>query len=768
MANIKNMDNASYESILKQASQKKNVIFSFSKTYPAYLILAAFLVLSYFVWDFFNNKVAEDRNIAFEKAVGSVMTRFENKNISNQQILNSITGIYDQERDVVKQYFELYSSVPTRNYPSIISMMYVPRVTKEGKEDFIFNCERQKMIGYNIWPEADRDYYYPVYYVENYDTNLYVTGYDLASEQMTLTAIEKARDDNAFTRTPIFEIRKDQDIEIRIPHVSYDTIRYPWGEIEIQERTDYEKKTIHQPQRNGFYLMRAVFEKGSARETIDERKANFKGVVLIELDSKVMFEKALGDGQPGDTTIVFDIVEQDESNENSIFTSSNYESAKDNNPVVSSNRIFKIADKEFIIKFSTVKNFGDPLQAMLPTLALAISLALSLVFFGFVLSVSTGKARAQDLADRMTRSQRRIVDSSEDIIAVLGMDGAWKSMNPASEAILSYTPSELTGNKLESLILEEEDLARFKNIIKSGQNEYTERTDFRMKGKNDEIKWLSWSFTISNADQLIYCIGRDVTLEKKAEEEARLRSKQIELAEQFNREASEFKSFFMSKLSHQMRNSLTGILGYIQLLVNEIYDDDEERDSYLKMAEESSEEMFTFVADMLDVATETQIDITTIQLDKIMKNIDDILNKELEDGKSISITKMEGSQSATAVGDNKLLEKAFFHLFGALSKGVDKSDIQIASTENTYEGATEIQIMTNGNLLVADMIEVFKNNKDNLIEALKDDQKDVVLELAIAASTFRLMNGTMALDTFGPEEGNVVQITMPLNKPIDK
>ena len=769
MAKNQIVDSASYEAILKQAAGRKKVVFSFSKTYPAYLVLIVFLVLSYFVWDFFKNKVQEDNQVAFDKAVGSVMNRLDNKFQSNVQILNSLTGIYDQEIRVVKDKFRLFGSVPTRNYPSVISMMYVMNVKDgEAKEDFIFQAQRQDMPDYKIWPEAKRDVYYPIYFIEDYNTNMFLAGYDLATDEQNKLAIEKARDNNALSCTRVFRVREEKDVDVRLGKVIRDSMKNDWGEMEYWDRVEYENKTLHQDQKDGFYLMAPVYFKDMPRETVEERRKNFNGVVLIEIDVLEYFKQAIGEAQPSDTSIVFSVFDDAGESVNEVYKSANYDKQYDDNAILTVTQAYKFADREFQVTFSTVKNFGDPLQAMMPTLSLIISLVLSFAFFGFVLSVSTSRARAVDLADRMTRSQRRIVDSSEDIIAVMSLDGVWKSMNPASIKIFGIAPDTLIGQKINGLFLEEEENDKFNKLIASGKDEFTERSDFRMKNNSGDLKWLSWSFTISNADNLVYCIGRDVTLEKLAEEEARLRSKQIELAEQINKESSEFKSYFMNKLSHQMRNSLTGILGYTQLLINEIYDDNEERDSYLKLAEESAEELFTFVSDLTDIANETKLDISTLQLDKVFESVSIKLNKILDDGKTIKLSKMGEGEPATTVGDNELLNKTFLQVFKALSEGIDKSEIQIAATENKYEGATEIQIMTNANALVSEMIEIFKNNKNNLIEALTKDKEDILLQFAIAESNFRLMNGHMSLETFGADEGNVVQITMPLNKAIDQ
>ena len=121
-----------------------------------------------------------------------------------------------------------------------------------------------------------------------------------------------------------------------------------------------------------------------------------------------------------------------------------------------------------------------------------------------------------------------------------------------------------------------------------------------MKSKSGEIKWISWSLSVSRIEGMVYTTGRDVTLEKIAEEQEKIRNKQVMLAEQLSREASEYKSNFFAKLSLQLRNSLTGILGYLDLIAFKAYETDEEHDSYIEEATKSSREILSFVMDTSD------------------------------------------------------------------------------------------------------------------------------------------------------------------------
>lgn len=738
MANNESVGSNTYESILRQSAKKKQSVFSFSKTYPAYLVLIIFLIISYFVWDFFTKQVAEERNEVFDKATSSVIARFEQEYDKCYTVLESQRMIYDLMPQIVRDYFVLYGSVPANTYSEIISLMYVNILEREKIPEFEFYVQSTGYFYYKVHPIEDQEILYPVQFMvpeiiptpEN-NTEV-IAGYDMGTNKTIRKAIEKARDSNMVVATPIM--------------------------------------TVRDPDTAGFYMISPIFPKDSIIVTVEQRRELFDGMVFLEVDSYEFFEKALGDGVPTDTAVVFKVYEIDESNDHKlIYKSKNSEEYDEEyTPYLMDEQYFYIADRKITVRFATIPNFGGDFQSTLPTLSLVISLFLSLLLFGFVLSVTTSRARAEDLADRMTRSQRRIVDSSQDIIAVMSLDGVWKSMNPASRNLFGIEPENLIDNKIDSLFVNEKDKQEFYKIFDNYKDEYTERHVFQMKSDKDEFKWISWSFTVSKQDQLVYSIGRDVTLEKLAEQRELVRRKQIQLSNQHSLEESESKSYFMTKMSHQLRNDLTGIIGYLQLISNKVYDDEEEMISYAEMSEEASEQMLSFVSsDLLEVALGQgegykKLDETNFKdvFDKAIKKV----RSEKEEALIIETDLMGESYKANVVVEDKILLDGLTALLKALSAGTEKIHMDINAEENHNEGATEIQILTDQNELVSKMIETYNQSVNNLAEYLDKDSHDIMLNLGIAASSCRIMHGNMKVETMG-KDGNLVQITLPLTNP---
>jgi sensor domain CHASE-containing protein len=113
-------DNNTYEQIVKQTTVTKRETYHIKKTYPAFLLLVVLLLISYFIWTFSKLSIDNYNKSEFDKAITSIMTRLETQQTRNLEILHSMDGLYDVLIQVVKDYFELYASIPVESYPSIV------------------------------------------------------------------------------------------------------------------------------------------------------------------------------------------------------------------------------------------------------------------------------------------------------------------------------------------------------------------------------------------------------------------------------------------------------------------------------------------------------------------------------------------------------------------------------------------------------------------------------------------------------------------------
>lgn len=727
--------NTNLENVIKQAgTKKKSLIFDIKKTYPAYIVLIIFIIGSFFVRHFIKESVENSRRTEFDKAVTSIASRLDNHYKLHRQVVQSMHGLYNENIEVVRDYFELYGTVPAKTYSSILSLSYVPYISGADWENFHFNARSQfSNIDYQLKPSGSRSFYYPILHVVLYDKNIHRIGFDYATVDEVRTSIEKSRDNNHLGASDAFNLRQDTSV---------------------------------------FCLVMPVYIRDTDNSTVEQRRKNFQGSIVLEINTEEFFNTGLrgsnDDFFPTDSTVVFDYYEIISGKEVSIFESKNYGLLKSGyEPLLTSEVKLQVADREFIGRFRTVPEFGGVFQAYIPTISFIGSLISSFLFFAFIVSVITSKARAEDLAERMTRSQRRILEATKDIIGVIDFNGFWKSVNPAVYDVLGLEVNNFVQTPFHDVMWDEKEFHFFEDVLKKAENEKTQKIDIKFKHKNGELVWINWSLTVSKTDSLVYAIGRDVTLEKLAEKEAEIKRKQIELAEQFALEASHSKSFFMIKLSHQLRNSLTGIIGYLQLLSNKFYETEEEQMAYLQYAEQSSEEIFTFVSDIVDATLEQgESSLDSFVNTKIEPALRNSLNEFLKSGRkeNVSLNIDTSDVAPTALVSPILLEKALIFALDSLIADSDNVAVDATAQENSYEGATEIQILGPGNAEIADLIKLYRENQNNVINVVKNDKNDVISNLAKCASLIRRMNGTMTVETFGGTEGNVIMITLPMVK----
>ncbi len=724
----------SYEDVLKDASSttsNKNILFKFSKTYPAWIILIVAIVLSFGLMYYVQFTVDSENQNKFEKATSSVLTRIKDKFNLNDQVLGSINAIFSSY--VVRDVFELNASTPANTYPSIRSILRIQKVNQERYEDFIYNTRSQGYYDMVIHPQAERETYYLTEYVVPFEKNMDLSGYDFASDKIATEHIESAAKDNKKIMTPVYNVRKD---------------------------------TL------GFYLIAPQYEVGYPIETEEDRIQNFNGALIIEIEPNTFYTNALGKGISSDSTIIFDIYENLDGKKNIIYSSFNKNLLDEGyTPSINEVKEFNYHDKILSVDFKTIPNFGGEFQEYLPLISLAVGLLVSLFLFGFILSVITSRQRALELADQMTKSQRRIVESSQDIIAVLDFNGVWKTMNRASEEIFNTGADDMIGASIDDLFVDKQDSHKFYSLIESSMNDYTERFDIQMKSKGKKDKWVNWSFTVSQTDKLIYAIGRDITIEKEAAKHQEIRNKQVQLAEQFSREAGESKSFFMTQLSHQLRNSLTGILGYLELIENGFYENEEEMKSFVNMASMSSEEIFQFVSDIVDITIatdgENKLNLSTVSFKDVFDNVNykTSLTGELD---GIKLEYSDDNADAHFVGDKDVMSHTLTLMYKTLSIGNHETTIQINAADNPYEGAMEVQMLGSENGKLEKMIEIYKAQKDDIIDALEEDIDDILLNLSIIESNIRRLNGSFSVETFGGDEGNVFMVTLPMNQNLKK
>lgn len=119
----------------------------------------------------------------------------------------------------------------------------------------------------------------------------------------------------------------------------------------------------------------------------------------------------------------------------------------------------------------------------------------------------------------------RMVTLSPDMIFTAGFDGYLKKINSAFEQILGFSEKELLNEPFMNFTHPDDLAAVADSMARCKAEGRLLGIEVRSRCKDGSFKWLQFNSVVSLDEQVYYCVGRDISARKEAEEQLeRLRS----------------------------------------------------------------------------------------------------------------------------------------------------------------------------------------------------------------------------------------------------
>jgi two-component system, chemotaxis family, CheB/CheR fusion protein len=359
-----------------------------------------------------------------------------------------------------------------------------------------------------------------------------------------------------------------------------------------------------------------------------------------------------------------------------------------------------------------------------------------------------------------------IVESSEDAIVGIGLDGIVTSWNRGAERLYGYTSEEALGHEISALVVPETagELERFAHTLRrGGQVEQVQTVHVRKDGTRIDVA-LTISPIYDGEGVLIgmSSIGRDVTALIAAQRELEERQGRIHALLDQTAKAAHRREQFLAMLSHELRNPLAAVIGATTMLQQRPLA--EVADHCRSVIDRQARHMARLLDDLLDVSriTRGKFELRASELD-----LRDAIEAAVEstaplfESRAIALEVELPPRPIAMTGDAARLQQVIANLLSnAANYSPPHSRVQLRLTTTSSQAI--VHVADRGFGISADMIGRIFELFVQADQRLDRPHGGLGVGLSLARSIVELHGGTIEARSEGPNRGSDLVVTLPL------
>lgn len=613
----------------------------------------------------------------------------------------------------------------------VAATTFVRAVEGDDVDEFVARVRADRSLdpgGYpdfTVTPEASaQDLRFIVEYVEPFAGNERAFGFDVSSEEHRRLAIETARDRGEAVATE--PVRLVQDA----------------GGVDL---------------RPAILLVAPVYDSGDLPPTGPARRRHFAGV----LATPVRIADLLDDVVRSTSELSFEIYDIGPTDDppasaaaadGLVFDSAGGTTLRPGSPieVLHQFRDIDVGGRRWRIAATPTEAMSAGSQP-LPLYAGLAGVVLVAAVAAVVLTVSSARARAEQLVERRTAELRRLIENAPDATVVVDDDGRIVLASAMVRPLLGYVPDELIGQPVEVLVAEG---TRERHAALRVHNPNT----FRRMGGDRELTArhkdgsvvpveISLSPLLEDHDlgRIIASI-RDVTVQRRAREALE--------------QANEQRAKFLGTVSHELRTPLTAIRGFTRLLIDRRDSLPEEMQAeFLERIDRNGESLGVLIEELLEY---TRLDRGGLELHRSVVKLDTLVAQTLDQLSTVTADHVVDRQLAatSAWADTRAVSRIVTNLITNAARYTPVDTTITVMTRNRTDGCAELVVDDEGpGIPVAERPRVFERFWRGEL-ANQQAIGGTGIGLAIVAELAALGEGTVTVED-SPSGGARFLVTFP-------
>jgi len=417
------------------------------------------------------------------------------------------------------------------------------------------------------------------------------------------------------------------------------------------------------------------------------------------------------------------------------------------------------------------------------------------------------KQLQSELEDARTQIQC-VLDSATDVsIIATDLDGVITLFSRGAERLLGYAAEEMVSRQTpevihapEEIAMRADDLTRllkrpvqgFDTLVAIARESGTERREWTYICKNGDRKSVELSVTVLRDSQggIIGYLGTavDITRRKFTEmelfryaqqmEEARLHVE--EQAEQMAKQAEELrraseraeaatraKSSFLANMSHEIRTPLTAILGFSDLLREEVDADVARRREYVDTIRHAGEHLLALINDILDVskieAGKMTLELIETSLPDMLRCVVDLLEHRARQ-KGLQISVGVKAIPEAIVADPTRMRQILMNLAGNALKFTEQGSVVITAEylNDGANGRLRIEVVDTGPGMTPEQSRLLFRPFTQADSSVTRKHGGTGLGLTISRRLAEMMGGDVSLVHTAPGQGSKFRFEIPV------
>ena len=279
----------------------------------------------------------------------------------------------------------------------------------------------------------------------------------------------------------------------------------------------------------------------------------------------------------------------------------------------------------------------------------------------------------RQVAER-TAEINRVWHNSGDLLVVAGVDGVFRSVNPAWTTILGHQPAEVAGRSFRQLV-HPDDIERTQHAFALAGAGTLADFENRYLHKDGSLRWISWHTTVEG--ELIYGYGRNVTAEKQQAEalaqtqDALRQSQKMEAVGQLT-----------GGIAHDFNNMLAVVIGSLDLLGRRIGAGDARAKRYVDAATDGARRAALLTQRLLAFSRQQPLQPEPIDANKLVAGMSEILRGAL--GSDVRLETVLASGLWRTHADPNQLENVLLNLAVNARDAMREDGRLTIETQNSY------------------------------------------------------------------------------------